>query len=104
MIASVKLRYSEKATIFEKTFHLKFDVKFKVEDFLKFCGLLRISELYIERHLDKSCYVRFCLPSFSFVVLALFWCNKCHTNVNILKKNCSVQGMEMIKNKSARWW
>ena len=53
---------------------------------------------YIERHLDKR-YVLFCLPSFSFVVLALFWCNKCHTNVHILKKNGSVHGREMIKIK-----
>ena len=40
----VKFRYSEKATKLEKIFHL--NVKFQVEDFFKFCGLLRISELY----------------------------------------------------------
>ena len=38
----LKFGYSEKATKFEKIFHLKFDatqyVKFQVEDFFKFCG------------------------------------------------------------------
>ena len=44
----LKFRYSEKATKFEKNLPLlsTFTVKFKVEDFFKFCGLLRISELY----------------------------------------------------------
>ena len=46
----VKFVYFEKDTKFEKIFHLEFDavlskVKFYVEDFFKFCGLLRISEL-----------------------------------------------------------
>ena len=43
----VNFGYSGKATKFEKIFHLNLtllsSVKFKVEDFFKFCGLLRIS-------------------------------------------------------------
>ena len=35
----IKFKYSEKATKFEKIFHVKFDLT-------EFCGLLRISELY----------------------------------------------------------
>ena len=53
----VKFGYSQKATKFEKIFHLKFDatqynVKFYVEDFFEFCGLLRISKHYFYGHLS----------------------------------------------------
>ena len=44
----VKFGYFEKDTNLKKIFHLKFDVTELcqiVEDFFKFCGLLRISEL-----------------------------------------------------------
>ena len=41
----IKFGYSEKATKFEKNFLLS-NVKFSVEDFFKFRGLLKISELY----------------------------------------------------------
>ena len=48
----LKLGLFEKGTKFEKIFHLKFDVltllsnvKYKVEDFFKFCALLKKSEL-----------------------------------------------------------
>ena len=40
----LKFGYSEKATNFEKIFHLNFDAT-QVEVFFKFCGLIRISKL-----------------------------------------------------------
>ena len=58
----LKFRYCEKTTKLEKISHLIFElpskVKTKWEIFSNFCGLLRISELYIENIVLK--YKRNC--------------------------------------------